>query len=244
MNFNSNNSNFNNTGSKNAGSKNAVSKNTGRLFSVDPSLTCSGWVLFDLERDSPLQADTISPPGAGVALSERLSFLQLEITRVMASLSLGSKDILLCEGPGTLVKNPSSSTKVEQVRSMFETIARDRGISVPGRINPRTVHTELLGLRGAQLERSRVKEIARGTIRQLYEKQLLSVLPCEDFSKVSQDIVDATLLAAYAAPLIRRAKESGLQLGEVFTFDKKKGRSRPRGGSWTENDFKKIVQSR
>ncbi len=219
--------------------------NFSRLFALDPSLTCSGWVLFDLEADCPIAAGTISPPGPSVALSERLRLLQSEATAVMKSVKLSHGDILIAEGPAPLVKNPASSTKVEQVRTMFETLARCFGAEVPGRINPRTVQAELLGLRGAQLPRPQVKKLARDTAKQMFENEILKASNCSCFSKLSQDIVDALLIAALAAPLIRRAEGAETPLRDVFESGSSNGRaiygaSRKKSKTWTENDLRKV----
>lgn len=218
--------------------------NSSRLFAVDPSLTCSGWVLFDIGGDCPIAAGTLSPPGPSVPLSERLRLLQNQVMSLMEALKLSRGDVLVAEGPAPLVKNPSSSTKVEQVRTMFETLARSLGVEVPGRVNPRTVQAELLGLRGAQLPRLQVKQLARTTAKQMFETEILIASQCPCFSKLSQDIVDALLIAAFSAALIRRAESSGTQLRDVFDLTRSSktsfGSGRKRSKTWTENDLRKV----
>lgn len=145
------------------------------LVAVDPSLTASGWAVFSLARGTPCAVGVIEPPGPSLHLADRMSALQQKVDRTFRALALGEGDILVCEGPAPLVLNPQSALKVEGVRGVFETVARSLGLTVPGRVNPRTVQTELLGMRGPQLARSTVKEWARGTAERLYGEELVEL---------------------------------------------------------------------
>lgn len=210
-----------------------------KLLAVDPSLTCSGWVLFSLQSLKPLFAGTISPPGPKcLPLCERFEFLQNEVFNLLSNFSLSSKDYLVTEGPAPLVQNPSSSTKVEQVRSTFEVLARNQGVTVPGRVNPRTIQTQLLGLKGAQIERSKVKAIAKSTANQLYGKELEQICKQSGFS-ISQDIIDASLIGGYAGSLIKNAIVSNIPAWKFFL---PKHSSNNRSGSlrWSASDLKKA----
>src|SRR5689334_2486040 len=120
------------------------------LLSVDPSLTCSGWALFSLRSTALMGVGKIRSLPPSHALPDRLNDLQRKVQAVFDQFQLTEKDILVCEAPTTM-KDPSAAIKVEQVRGMFESLARTRRVTVPGRINPRTVHHELLGLKGRQL---------------------------------------------------------------------------------------------
>jgi hypothetical protein len=113
----------------------------------------------------------------------------------------------VCEGPAPVSLNPSSSIKVEQVRSMFETLARAFNILVPGRLNPRTVQSELLSLRGKQLPRNEVKQIARTVVNQLFK--------FED-KNISQDVIDAILIGVLARNKIIHSNKTGHTIFNLF----------------------------
>ena len=180
----------------------------------------------------------VSPPGPGHALEYRLAVLQESVADIFGNFSLDESDILVCEGPAPLVKNPISSLKVERVRSIFEAVARTRGVTVPGRLNPRTVQTELLGMRGKQLERKDVKAWAREVAARLYG-DLIS-----QEKKLSQDIVDALLIGSLAVARVNFALRSSIALADAFT--EKGGSNSSRGNvrgriRWSEADYKRAL---
>jgi len=218
-----------------------------KLVAVDPSLTASGWVIFSLASEKPLVAGCIKAGPPSLPLANRLKTFQLEVQSLIVKFDLGEGDFLITEGPAPLVKNPDSATKVEQVRGIFETIARARGLEVPGRVNPRSVHTELLAFTGAQKERKFVKESARKVASNLMGAELASASG-EDFNSVAQDIIDAALVGVYAISRIKRAKASKLPVVEMFRPKKASGRAsgregqgRTRAARWSEADLKKRV---
>jgi Holliday junction resolvasome RuvABC endonuclease subunit len=189
------------------------------LFAVDPGLRQTGWALFSISDEHPLEWGVISPENPKDPLSVRLHSIQSKIVKLFEGLGLSDGDFLVCEGPAPVSLNPSSSIKVEQVRSMFETLARSACMNVPGRLNPRTVQTDLLGLRGKQLPRKEVKNIAMSLVCQLF-----------DFgsTKVPQDAVDAILVGVLARSKIIHAERTGSTAG-IF-FEGGKGRSHSRSG--------------
>ena len=188
-----------------------------RLFSVDPSLTCSGWALFCLERDSLLAVGKVRSMPALHALSLRLKDLQDRICEVFDSLTLGCNDILICEAPTTM-RDPGAAFKVEQVRCIFETVARDRRVTVPGRINPRSVHHEVMGLKGRQQKRAVVKVTAVSVAKSLFGSTLEQIgFPATESNlKKHQDVVDAILLGYLGSVKIRSAERAGQPLEEAF----------------------------
>ena len=218
-----------------------------RVLAVDPSLTASGWALFDVHRQVPLAVGIIASGDSSQDLSVRLAALQQQIHTLLLSLRLGEEDFLLCEGPAPLVLNPSSAVKVEQVRSIFEILARSLGLTVPGRLNPRTIHVEMLGLRGKQLARKTVKQCARDVVDRLYGAQLKDLYTesvTQKKKKLSQDIVDALLIGAVASAKLSQALLGGLNPTEQFAT--KRGRSSRANGStarvrWTEADLQKVL---
>ncbi len=109
------------------------------LFAVDPSLTCSGWALFNLVSSQPVLTGKISAPPTTFSLEHRITIMQAEVKKVFTDLRLNENDYLVCEGPAPLVLNPNSALKVERVRGVFEAVARDFRLNVVGRLNPRTV---------------------------------------------------------------------------------------------------------
>lgn len=217
------------------------------LLAIDPSLTASGWSLFCFETDKPKAVGVLTPPKSSVPLSERLAVLQKAIAQLLADHALGQRDVMICEGPAPLVLNPQSSLKVERVRSIFEALARECGMAVPGRLNPRTVQTELLGMRGRQLARIEVKRCARETAERLFSADLPHLFAADDKKKVSQDIIDALLIGTLSVSKIRLASSAGLSLEEAFTALSSGRRSSRRWGKqsiaadWGEAGLRKVL---
>ena len=182
-----------------------------RLLAVDPSLTCTGWAVFDVAKGRPTEFGVIKPPGPTTHLTLRYDWLQDEVVRVCTLLGLGREDFVVCEGPAPLVKNPESSLRVERVRSIFEAVARLHGAKVLSRLNPRTVQTELLGLRGKQMKRAEVKQLARSTAFQVFPE-----LAESSQKKLSQDIVDAILVGMLAVSKVQIHLKTGVSLELLF----------------------------
>jgi len=182
-----------------------------RLLAVDPSLTCTGWAVFDIESQRPTDFSIIRPPGPTEHLTDRYDWLQEEVVKVYTMLGLGRGDFLICEGPAPLVKNPESSLRVERVRSIFEAVGRMQGVKVLTRLNPRTVQSEILGLRGKQMPRAQVKELARSTAFQVFPE-----INNLNQKKLSQDIVDAILVGMLAVSKIQIHLKTGVELELLF----------------------------
>ncbi len=234
-----------------------MSKAVRNLLAVDPSLTASGWALFSLTTGLPLIWGVIRSDSPRVSLAQRMAKFQAEVEQLFDEQRVDNRDAVVCEGPAPLVLNPQSALKVEGIRGIFETVARSRGAVVPGRLNPRTVQSELLGMKGSQLPRQQVKEIARQTAEQLFGENLralgenatigrasaVNVVKFSSKTHLSQDIVDALLIGAVAISRLRFAASSGLPLEEAFA---PRSRSRGfvgggrRGTGWTEEDVRKL----
>ena len=197
------------------------------LIAVDPRLTCSGWALFDLKTANPLATGIILPLPATFSLEHRINLLQQEVKRMFISMSLDKRDYFVSEGPAPLVLNPDSALKVERVRGVFEAVARETALNVVGRLNPRTVQTELLGFKGKQIERKEVKKIARQVALNLFPSFLASK------NKVTQDEIDALLVGALAASKIKIALSSKLSPELVFATKARRSRSI----RWKESDL-------
>ncbi len=201
---------------------------TKRILGIDPSLTCSGWALFSVERDAILAVGKLRSQKPSVALPDRLRHLQGSIDNLFADIELNDRDVVVCEAPTTM-RDPRAAFKVEQVRGMFETLARQRGAHVPGRINPRSVQREVMGLTGHQVKRDQVKSIAAQVVRSLYEKSLVGLgFPLEiPELRRHQDVVDAILVASLARQRVCSAREAGIELSSLF---ESKTRRRTVGG--------------
>ena len=230
-----------------------------RLLAVDPSLTASGWSLFSVHNAKLLDVGIIVPAGPQVALSKRLEELQEKVSELFRTLKLQAGDYLVCEGPAHLVLNPQSALKLERVRGIFEAVARSLKVSVPGRINPRTVHVEVLGLYGKQARRNDVKKSAQVVCTQLFGTELNSILQNKNVSgrsanKIPQDITDATLIGALCVSKIQICLRSGVEVGEAF-FNKRRPASGQKSAAhnaksnktksngavvWTEKDLIKL----
>jgi len=198
------------------------------LLAIDPSLTCSGWALFSTLNQNLLALGKIRTIGPRYPLAERLSTLQANVRELIVQAKLGGKDILICEAPTTM-RDPSAAIKVEQVRSVFEVIAREYFVQVPGRINPRSVQYELLGMRGKQVKRELVKESARSLVASLYAEALKNFgLPIEvQKLKVHQDLVDAILIGRLGLSKIHSAKVSKEPLAVFFQTTNGRGQHKP-----------------
>ena len=187
------------------------------LFAVDPSLTCSGWALFSISDGRVAAVGKIRGDAPSIALAERLERLQGRVRKILTELELAQQDVLVCESPTTM-RDPHAALKVEQVRGIFETVARERSVVVPGRINPRSVHYEVMGLRGRQLERKTIKFAAVQTVKALYSENLLALGfdTGEKELKKHQDIVDAILVGRLALSRLQDSERAGVEPHEVF----------------------------
>ncbi len=191
------------------------------LLSVDPSLACSGWALFSVSEGTIRAVGKIKAAKPPLPLPVRLERLQESIGRVLDELRLGLGDVLVCEAPTTM-KDPHNAIKVEQVRGLFESLGRGRGLTVPGRVNPRSVQYEVMGLRGRQLARVEVKAAAVRTAEFLYAKELRSLGLAE--LRKHQDIVDAILVGRLALLQIEAARNAMAPLESVFGTQQKQDR--------------------
>lgn len=117
------------------------------------------------------------------------------------------------------MRDPRAAFKVEQVRGIFETLARTRTVSIPGRINPRSVHHEVLGLSGRQLPRTEVKKVAVAVARQLFSDSFrgLGFDPTAKNLTRHQDIVDAVLIGYLGLSKLKTANFAGEDLGDLWS---------------------------
>ncbi len=198
------------------------------LLAVDPSLTCSGWVLFRVGDGEITSVGKIKSAPPSVPMAERLRGVQSNVETVLERLNLGSDDVLVCEAPTTM-KDPHNALKVEQVRTIFESVARARRVTVPGRVATRSVHFEIMGLVGKQLPRDEVKASAVRTAEYLYAEPLkrLGLLRADVPLKKHQDIVDALLIGRLALSRIQAARDALVPLESMF-----QGQARTNRASW------------
>ena len=200
---------------------------TRRLLAIDPSLTCSGWAMFSIQTGTLSAVGKIRSLAPSYPLAQRLRDLQSKIDNIFHKLKIITNDVLVCEAPTTM-RDPRAAFKVEQVRGIFEALARSSGLIVPGRINPRSVHHEIMGLRGKQLAREQVKETAVHVVHALYQKPLSGM--GFDTTKAAltrhQDIIDAILVGNLALTWINAATLAGIDLEEYFE-SRKAVRRRP-----------------
>lgn len=204
-----------------------------RILAIDPSLTCSGWALFSVDARTLLAVGKVKSDPPSLSLPTRLLRLQERIAALFDRLKLGEGDVLVCEGP-TSVKDPHNALKVEHVRSIFETLGRSRAVSVPGRVNPRSVQFEVMGLHGKQLPRKEVKAAAMQTVQFLFKKDLERIgLMGESGGCLQkhQDIVDAILVGRFAMTRFQAARDGRFSLEEIFTQSSKQSRVSWRGAS-------------
>ena len=188
-----------------------------RLISIDPGLTCSGWALFDLKTMKLQGVGKIKSKKQGV-LNERLQDFQEKVLSLFNMLNLSPSDILVCEEATTMI-DPRSTLIVEQVRCVFEVLAREKGVKVPGRINPRTVQYEIMGLKGKQIDRENVKLVARNSVKQLYSGMLKDIgFPVDKLmQKTNQDIVDSILIGALGVSRVKSFVHAKCKIEEMFS---------------------------
>lgn len=188
-----------------------------RLLAVDPSLTCTGWAMFGLSSGSLMAVGKIRSLPPRMAMAARLADIQEKIDMLYSQFEVGAKDIVVCEEQTTM-RDPKAAFRVEQVRGMFEALGRIRGASVPGRINPRSIQFEIMGLKGKQLPREHVKSIARQVVATTHGaalKELGVADSAEDLVR-HQDIVDAVLVGSLGLSRVASALQVGINLGEYF----------------------------
>jgi hypothetical protein len=143
--------------------------------------------------------------------------LQTKVNQLLDGLGLGKNDFLICEAPTTM-RDPRAALRVEQVRTIFESLARDRSVQVPGRLNPRTVQYEVMGLRGKQLTRAIVKDTAVQIVQTTFATSLhhLGFDPSVGNLKRNQDIVDALLVGALGLTRVQGARAGGAPAESFF----------------------------
>ncbi|MCI5065054.1 hypothetical protein MRY87_04970 [bacterium] len=208
-----------------------------RLFAIDPSLTCTGWALFAFPPEGALgglssqeghllAVGKVRAKKPQFSMAERLRDLHDKVSRLVAQLELSQNDVLLCEAPTTM-RDPRAALVVEQVRGIFESVGRERGLRVPGRVNPRSVQFEVMGLRGRQPNREAVKQVARDIAMHLYGEKLSSLgLPLHASQSQHQDIVDAVLIGAYGISKIAHAEQVGEPWEQFFSQNEPASRKR------------------
>lgn len=195
-----------------------------RLIAIDPSLTCSGFAVFDLRKQDIITVGNIKSKKDG-SLSERLSDFQKKVLIFFDALKISSADILVCEEATTII-DPRATLVVEQVRCIFEVLAREKKVLVPGRINPRTVQYEIMGLKGSQIDREHVKKIARDTVKAICADKLKNIgfLEKDILKKSNQDIIDAVLIGVLGVSRVQSAINSKVSLDTVFTSNYRRRR--------------------
>lgn len=195
-----------------------------RLLAIDPSLTCSGWALFDIKTKKLLSVGNVKSKKEG-GLSERLLDFQKKIVMLFEALMLNGNDVLICEEATTMI-DPRATLVVEQVRCIFEVLARNLNVCVPGRINPRTVQYEIMGLKGVQIDREHVKKIARETVNAIYADMLSQIgfFKQDILKKSNQDIIDAILIGTLGLSRILSIHNTKLNLDEVFSSNYRRKR--------------------
>ena len=195
-----------------------------RLLAIDPSLTCSGWALFDIKTKKLLSVGNVKSKKEG-GLSERLLDFQKKIVMLFEALMLNGHDVLICVEATTMI-DPRATLVVEQVRCIFEVLARNLNVCVPGRINPRTVQYEIMGLKGVQIDREHVKKIARETVNAIYADMLSQIgfFKQDILKKSNQDIIDAILIGTLGLSRILSIHNTKLNLDEVFSSNYRRKR--------------------
>jgi Holliday junction resolvasome RuvABC endonuclease subunit len=220
------------------------------LLAVDPSLTCSGWALFDLRSERLCGVGKVMSLPASLSLSIRLADLQSKITTLFSQLTLANNDVLVCEGETTM-RDPRAVIKVEQVRSIFESVGRAGKVIVPGRVNPRSVQSELMGFRGRQVKREVVKATARQLVETLYADRLKELQFCMELHMLErhQDIVDAILVGRLALLRLKAGLQTGQKLTEILQPQRRARRTsrfawgKGEGNSfgWSASEIEKLT---
>ena len=197
-----------------------------KLLAIDPSLTCTGWALFEVESGQLLGVGNIKSISASYPLSKRLVDFQRRVKEVLNSISIKTGDFLVCEAATTMI-DPRAIIILEQIRGMFETLAREREVIVPGRINPRSVQFEILGMKGSPISRVKVKDVAVHGVACLYGDALKKLgfdISVKNLKK-NQDIVDALLVGRLALTRIQSALQANMPVENIFEEHKRQTRT-------------------
>lgn len=205
-----------------------------RLLAIDPSLTCSGWALFEVDSSRLCAVGKIKALKSNFAMGQRLKDLHVKIETLYNQIKLGSNDVLIAEAPSTM-RDPRAALAVEQVRGIFENLARSNGAQVPGRLNSRTVQYEVMGLKGAQQPRAAVKETALRLVSHAYKQALERLGFDTNYSnlKRNQDIVDAILIGNLGLIRIKSASDLAMDLTQFFAiYCTNNSRRRRYSGTW------------
>ena len=192
------------------------------LLAIDPSLTCSGWALFSIKSGSLLGVGNIRSLPPSHTMAERLQDLQKQVSKMQALVELGENDVLVCEAATAMV-DPRAAMILEQIRGMYEALARERGATVPGRANPRSVQRDVMGINGRQIARPKVKDLAVHTAIHLFGEKLEKIGFKADLKnlKRNQDITDALLVGYFALTKIQAANQLGVGLDVIFEEQKR-----------------------
>jgi len=193
-----------------------------KLLAIDPSLSCTGWALFSFSSGQLLGVGKIRSKPASYYLFERISDMQKRVETLLSEIDLKTGDFLICES-ATTMRDPRAVVILEQIRGMFETLARMRGVTVPGRVNPRSVQYEILGLMGHQLERVVVKDSAVHGVEKLYTDMLKNLgfdTSLKNLKK-NQDIVDAILIGHLALNRLLAAEKTNMPFELPFDEHKR-----------------------
>jgi len=190
-----------------------------KMLAVDPSLISSGWALFE----GPLLVGVGCIRTQVGPLAPRLGLLQSRVSDLLGKCRITFQSILVCEDATTMI-DPSVALKLEQVRGIFECSARAVGATVPGRINPRSIQSVLLGLRGSQLKRELVKAAAVEIVRYHYGQRLEQLHFSSAASHLTkhQDICDAILVGHMGLLRIEEARRLSVPLWEVFEIKRRR----------------------
>ena len=151
---------------------------------------------------------------------------QRRVKEVLNSISIKTGDFLVCEAATTMI-DPRAIIILEQIRGMFETLAREREVIVPGRINPRSVQFEILGMKGSPISRVKVKDVAVHGVACLYGDALKKLgfdISVKNLKK-NQDIVDALLVGRLALTRIQSALQANMPVENIFEEHKRQTRT-------------------
>lgn len=164
-----------------------------RMFAIDPALNNTGVAIFDIYRKKLISTHIIKGLDEKTDLMKRYEHLQSLIRAFLHKENFKQNDLIICEEAAAF-KNAATVFKLEYARVVWEILGRTLGGKTPFRICPRSVHVELLGLRGRQQERKEVKLAARKVFEMLYP----------DKKDLSQDEIDAVLIGELALTKLRQ----------------------------------------
>ncbi|MCS6961758.1 MAG: crossover junction endodeoxyribonuclease RuvC [Deltaproteobacteria bacterium] len=174
-----------------------------KVLAVDPSSSSLGWAIIDT-REIPLDAGVFYY-NTDISISNRVKHIVNEIKHIIDCYNLKRGDYFVVESSAGCI-NPRTFLILERIRGAGEAVALLNGLTVLGRINPRSIHVNLLGIK-----KSLARVFVKSAIRSYVEKQFSAFLKSAEIEVIpkNQDVFDALLLGYYFVRILKMCNNGG-----------------------------------